>query len=196
MSVLRRAALVALLGVTLLSNPVWLFPYDGERVYTYEQAEIEVTGDGLDYGQPRVGGRTAQLNAIEGIDCQYRQHDGRDCAFDQHLLADGPVTVPVDDAGLPRGDRAADYIEVDGRYYERVENRTDNGIRYDVRAVEPRAMLAALAFDYRDADGETVRQTAGRGTRVAVLGESTPRANGSRSRRSVRFTGFPTGTTP
>jgi hypothetical protein len=140
----RTAAVLLLVGVAALANPLWLFPNEGERQYTYERTDITVENGTLYYEGADVVPSSATYGAdLNGVGCQWTDGNGRACAFDHHILADGNVTV---EAQVPHGSVGhPDFVELAGSYYHRNTSEGENGTTYTLEPREPRAVLAALA---------------------------------------------------
>ena len=162
----RRIALLVVVGLLALTNGLWLFPHEGERVYTYERVEVTIE-EGPD--GPMLAHEDAEapwLNDIEGLACQVGSTNGWRCGFDRYLAKNGPVSVSrgntYPDGGGP------DYTEVSGDYYERVVNETESGVSYDVRRVDPATVRRAVATDYRGVDASDVGLLT---TEIAITGE-------------------------
>jgi len=163
----RRIALLVVVALLALTNALWLFPHEGERVYTYERAEVTIEegpeGPMLTYENAEA----TRLNDIEGLACQFGSSNGWRCAFDRYLAENGPVSVSRGNTYLD-GD-SSDYTAVAGGYYERVVNGTASGSSYDVRRVDPATVRRAVATDYRGADASDVGLLA---TEIAITGET------------------------
>lgn len=141
---LRTAALLAVLGVAALTNPLWLFPSEGQTQYTYERTEITVENGTLYYEGADVVPSSARYGAaLNGVGCQWQDGLGRACAFDYHILDDGSVTV---EAAVPQErSGTADFVELNGSYYHRNTTGAENGTTYSLEPREPRAVLSELA---------------------------------------------------
>jgi hypothetical protein len=160
-----RALVLVGLGVALLFNSVWLFPAEGERRSTYDRAEITVENGTLDY-RNADNGPGHEYNDLVPVACD-AWTAGRACAFDEHLAADGPVTV----TGDTRYGSERDFVRLDGRYYRRSTETTDNGTVYDVGRVAPEALLDEVAINITGVTPEAARDRSLQ-TRVAVTGEA------------------------
>lgn len=140
-------AVVAIVGLVLVTNPLWLFPNAGESTYTYERSEVTVengtlTYDGLDHPEFH------HPNDLQAVGCQ--DHDlgsERACAFDQHLVDNPPVTVT---RRLRVGYSQPDFVELEGDYYRRVHRRNGSNVTHDVTSVPPRSVLREAATDVSD----------------------------------------------
>lgn len=161
----RNAALLLLVGLAALTNPLWLFPHDGEERYTYERLEVTVEDGALDYRPDHRMHRPE--NDLDDVACQRWEGDDRGCAFDHYLVAHGPVTVPADAA---RGTPA--YVELGGDYYRRVATDEGSNTTYDVEPVTPREVLAEIARDVSSVERTEVGPDAPTAYRVAVTGET------------------------
>lgn len=134
-----RALLLAVLGVALVTNVLWLFPAEGETEYTYARSEITVTNGTFDYRNAHDG-PGEEWNDLVPVACDAYDAD-RTCAFDAYLAANGPVTL---DGDTSFGSRTA-FVRIDDTYYHRTVEDTENGTVYDVERVEPRSLLAEVA---------------------------------------------------
>lgn len=134
----RLATLLLVVGLVAASNPVWLFPHEGDEQYTYERSEITVENGTFDY---RPDDRLYHHeNDLVDVGCQRADGFDRACSFDRYLLAHGPVTVRADGArGHP------EFVVLDGDYYRRVAIDEGSNTTYDVERVAPRELLAAVA---------------------------------------------------
>lgn len=163
-----QAALLAVAGLLLVTNSIWLFPHAGEFEYTYERSEITVengtiTYDGIDKF------RFCDRNDLQAVGCQSTDREGdRACAFDEHLVDNPPVTVSKQ---LAWGYSTPDFVEINGDYYRRIHRPNDSNVTHDVTRVPPRSVLTASASDV------SVHSVPDRGTvpleyYVAVSGET------------------------
>ncbi len=147
MSPRRTIALLAVVvGVLLLTNPIWVFPNEGDTRYTYERSALVVENGSFVYaGADRSGFR--ERNALTPIACQLHETEQpRACAFDYHLVDHGPVTAQDQLSGVE-----PDFARLRGGYYRRIVNRsvTDDNqyLTHDVREVAPRTILAETAVN-------------------------------------------------
>lgn len=139
-----QAALLAVAGLLVVTNSIWLFPHAGQHEYTYERSEIAVedgtmTYDGVDTPRFRL------RNDLQDVGCQSTDREGgRACAFDEHLVDRPPVTVS-------RGhviDRISpEYVQVGDDYYRRIHRSNDSGVTHTVTRVSPRTVLRGVAAD-------------------------------------------------
>lgn len=142
-----RKAIVALLavaGLLLVTNFLWLFPNAGETEYTYERSEITVengtiTYEGLDHFRFR------EWNDLQPVGCQWHDSAGeRACAFDEYLADNSAVTVSRQMLG---GRITPDFVEIDGDYYRRIHRSNDSNVTHDVTPVPPESVLRESASD-------------------------------------------------
>lgn len=163
-----QAALLAVAGLLLVTNSIWLFPHAGEFEYTYERSEITVedgtiTYDGVD------NRRFRHRNDLQAVGCQRTDREGdRACAFDEYLVDNPPVTVSKQVAW---GHTTPNFVEINGDYYRRIHRSEDSKVTHDVTRVPPRSVLTASASDV------SVHSVPDRGTvpleyYVAVSGET------------------------
>lgn len=163
-----QAALLAVVGLLLATNSIWLFPNAGQTEYTYERSEITVengtiTYDGVDNFEFR------EWNELEPVGCQWRDSEGeRACAFDEHLVDNPPVTASRQ---MAWGRITPDFVELDDAYYRRIHRPNDSNVTHDVEPVSPETVLAESASNV------TGRQVPDRGTvpladYVAISGET------------------------
>ena len=143
-------ALLVVVSLLLLTNPLWLFPHEGDTRYTYERSEIVVENRTLTYHGRDIPDFGA--NNLDPVGCQPQDRTGaRACAFDQHLVEYGPVTVP---RGRALGAIRPDFVRIDGAYYRRIHRPNDSDgdrtVTHDVERVEPRTVLAESAIDLSD----------------------------------------------
>ena len=163
-----QAALLAVAGLLLVTNSIWLFPHAGKFEYTYERSEITVengtmTYDGMDYYRFR------DRNDLQAVGCQRTDRDGeRACAFDAYLSENPPVTVSRQ---MSPGRITPDFVEIDGDYYRRIHRPDDSNVTHDVTQVPPRSVLTQSASDL---SGHSVpdRGTVPLAYYVAVSGET------------------------
>lgn len=131
--------LLVLFAVAAVTNPVWLFPAEGDSRYVYERAPVDVEDGSLTHAFED----TDRVNDLEGIACDFSDHSTlpRACAFDEYLRQNGPVTIAADEGT----DRDPRVVALNGSYYERLERSVSDGYRYDVErrsAAEVRRLLA------------------------------------------------------
>lgn len=137
-------ALLAVVGLLLVANSVWLYPNAGKAEYTYERSEITVedgtlTYDGMDAQHFRL------QNDLQDVGCQSTDREGgRACAFDEYLADRPPVTVSrqhVIDHISP------EYVQIGDDYYRRIHRSNDSNVTHTVTRVSPRTVLRAVAVD-------------------------------------------------
>ena len=162
-----RALLLAAVGAALLANTVWLFPAEGDRRYTFDRAEIAVENGTFEYRGSGVRATGHEWNDLAPVGCDAGGRE-RGCAFDRHLVAEGPVTLPHDE--IYRSERA--FVRLDDRYYHRTSETTANGTVYDVERIAPRALLAEVATNYSDVDPSADVSGLPVEARVAITGDS------------------------
>lgn len=143
----RRLALllVAIGGVLLVANSLWLFPNEGDTRYTYERSEVRIADGTLQYDGADLPG-FAEENSLNPVGCQVRDDEQpRACAFDRHLVTHGPVTVPRQSPSVIQ----PDFVSLDGTLYRRThrsdgpaENAT---VTHDVERVSPEVVLEESA---------------------------------------------------
>lgn len=165
----RRPALVFFaIGVLLLTNPLWLFPHEGDIRYTYERSEIVVENGTLTYDGKGVV-EFAEENSLDPIECQsYDDEQPRACSFDSHLATRGAATVPDDF----RGRIEPEFVRIDEAYYRRVHSQNesaDTGVTHDVERVTARTVLAESATNI---SGLSNAFAADLELRVAVSGDT------------------------
>lgn len=137
-------ALLAVAGLLLVTNFLWLYPNAGETEYTYERTEITVengtiTYDGIDHFEFR------EWNELDPLGCQWHDSDGeRACAFDEYLAENPPVTVSRQ---MLWGRITPEFVEIDGNYYRRVHRSNDSNVTHDVMPVPPESVLEESAAD-------------------------------------------------
>lgn len=162
---------LAVAGLLLLANPLWLFPHEGDVWYTYERSKLSIEGGTISYegkGHPSFG----EENSLNAIGCQrYDDEQPRACALDRHLVNHSPVTVP--------GDRRAgvhpEFVRLDGAYYRRVYRRNGTGpnttATHDVKRVPPEVVLreAAVNLSGASASGASDLRLS---VRIAVTGDT------------------------
>jgi len=170
MSPRRPVILLLVLGGTLLlTNPVWLFPNEGDTKYTYERSTIRVENGTLTYSGAGIPDFTEE-NSLTSVGCQPNDDEQpRACAFDHHLVTHDPITVP----GRPGGVIAPEFVRLDGSYYRRIRRinrsgRTDTGI-HDVERVTPQTVLTESAVNL---SSQTNTDTDRLPLRVAITGDT------------------------
>lgn len=140
-----RALLVVLVGLGLLTNPIWLFPNEGDTRYTYERSAIVIENGSLEYDGKDASGFW-ERNALTPIACQaHEDEQPRACSFDYHLVDHGPIT-----AGNQLPQVEPDFARLRGNYYRRIVNHSDdneNLLVHDVEQVSPRTILAESAVN-------------------------------------------------
>lgn len=137
-----KILLLVIVGVLLLTNPLWLFPNEGATKYTYERAEITVENGIFAYHGADIPD-FAEENSLSRVGCQHVDDQARACAFDQHLGNHGPITVAWEGQGTTR----PEFIRLADAYYRRIHrlNRSSETVAYDVERVSPRTVLAEAA---------------------------------------------------
>lgn len=153
----RTSVAVALVvvGFLLLTNPLWLFPHEGDTRYTYDRSEIAVENGTLEYAETGVLD-FAEENSLNRIECQrYDDEQPRACAFDHYLATHPPVTAPE----TLRGSIRPDFVEIDGSYYRRIHRQNDSReedrtVVHDVERVQPETVLAESAIDVPDSTSQ------------------------------------------
>lgn len=132
--------LLVLGALLLFTNPIWLFPAEGETRHTYTRVPVEVDEDRLMYDPPDDGA-DGQFNDLEGIGCDYSENQflPRGCAFDYHLIDHGPVTVAGNNVWRFR----PQFAVLNGTYYERIKR----GGTFDVQRTSPANVLDELAHN-------------------------------------------------
>lgn len=171
MSPQKRTILLAIGGLVLLTNPLWLFPHEGTAQYTYERSDIAVENGTFEYDGEDLPG-FAEENSLNPVGCQPHDDDQpRACAFDLHLVTRDPVTVP----GRPEGVFGAEFVRLDGTYYRRIHRVTGSGGNYsgthDVEPVTPQTILAESAVNI-SGHASPVSDDLRLEFRIAVTGDS------------------------
>ncbi|WP_255195376.1 hypothetical protein [Halorarius litoreus] len=129
-------ALLILVAVGLLANPVWFFPAEGETRYTYTRVPVEVQENRLAYDPPDSSNFSViSLNDLEGIGCDYTDHHTlpRGCEYDTYLVENGPVGTSYGEYRVS----GPQFVYLNGSYYKR--------LKYDVERVSPHRVRAELA---------------------------------------------------
>lgn len=161
-------ALLAVVGLLLATNSLWLYPDAGESQYTYERSTIEIedgtlTYDGIDELE------FARRNDLQAVGCQWTDGEGdRACAFDAYLAENPPVTVSKQTLG---GYVRPTFVEIDGDYYRRIHRRNDSKVTHDVTPVPARSVLREAAVDVAEHSSPD-RHDASLEYYVAVTGET------------------------
>lgn len=157
-------ALLVLLGVVLVANPLWAFPHAGEQVYTYDAQRIEYTDDYL-----RAGGD------LERLDCYGPGDQEPGCVLWTQVAQEGPMTVNV--SGIDRFNYGTQYVVVEEdpeswNFYERVVERGDRNATLRLERVTPAEILANVSIGYDDLSepGKSAIRTGS----VSVRSESLP----------------------
>lgn len=157
MSDIRRvSALLVVVALLAATNSLWLFPDEGELAYTYERTEIEVEDGTLSYAEepPR---EFDQQNDMSDVGCTPGlPHGSRACAFDKHIVENGPVTVSGGYGGHIADDPP--FVYLNGSYYHRVShvNETTPGRTYDVEPISPEDLLSEMATNVSSIDPDAV----------------------------------------
>lgn len=140
-------ALLAVAGLLLVTNSLWLYPNAGETTYTYERAEITVENGTLTYD----GVETLEFqraNDLQAVGCQWSDRENeRACAFDAYLVDNPPVTLPRQ---MIWGHLSPTFVEIDGDYYRRIHRKNDSKVTHDVTPVPPESVLREAATDVSD----------------------------------------------
>lgn len=140
-------ALLAVAGLVLVTNSLWLYPNAGEVEYTYERSEITVENGTLTYdGVETLEFRRA--NDLQAVGCQWSDREGeRACAFDAYLADNPPVSVP---RRRVWGHVSPTFVEIDGGYYRRIHRRNGSNVTHDITPVSPESVLRGAATDVSD----------------------------------------------
>lgn len=163
-----QAALLAVVGLLLVTNSIWLFPHAGKFEYTYERSEITVENGTMTYDGKDTD-RFRDRNDLQAVGCQWTDREGeRACAFDEYLADNPPVTVSKQ---LKWGHATSDFVEINGDYYRRIHRSNGSNVTHTVTQVPPRSVLTQSASDI---SGHSVpdRGTASLAYYVAVSGET------------------------
>lgn len=171
----RRAtvALLAVVGLLLLTNSLWLYPGTGEAEYTYERSALEIENGTITYALDEPG--FTRWNDLEPVGCQRTDATTeRACAFDLYLVDEGPVTVPGEQtisAIRP------DFVHLEGEYYRRIHRQnlsaSADARTHDVERVEPGTVLEESAMNAsRMAGPDPERGDVQLDTYVATTGET------------------------
>lgn len=165
----RTAAALAVLGLLLVTNAVWLFPHEGETEYTNERVEIRVKDGTISY-DGKHWGALDHANDIDEIGCQSADRRGRVCGFDAYLATEGSVTVTD---GEQVRYRTAAYSVIESDYFRRIREPNGSTTSFDVERVSPEALLAEIATDAPGRPADEVWDGAPLQYRIAVTGETT-----------------------
>lgn len=165
-----RVALLAVAGLLLLANPVWLVPHEGETLHTYERNEV-VVEDGILAYEDRRTGPFDDENDLTPVGCDdYEASLVRACALDRHLVEHGPIPVSRDTTG----EGGPEFVRLDDAYYRRITRYDDSAepptLTLDVERVAPETVLAESAVNLSEPD--SVRPDHGVRLRVLLTGES------------------------
>lgn len=168
---LRTLALLSVVGLAALVNPLWLFPAEGETQYVYERSEITVQDGQLTYLEdPDAADPGFPEFDLNGIDCQFEDGFDRGCAFDYQLVQRGPAAVPEEVAGPQRGGET--YALLNGTYYRRNTTRNETATTYSVEQVTPQTVLAELSFPVTKVAADDLSDGTHPAYRAAVSGEA------------------------
>jgi hypothetical protein len=170
----RRALLFGLLGVTLLANPLYLYPENVSHgtTYTYETTETD-----------RIPQRTDTHTDIER--CDLNDFGSDTCVVASDMASGDPVEVSLADGEVSLADgevtagnideelfRAYDFVRLESRYYEPtaiVENRT---LRLSLNPVSEQSVKQTAAEDLEETP-QHVRWAVENGT-VTLTGAQVP----------------------
>lgn len=155
----------------MLTNPLWLFPHEGDTRYTYERSEIVVENGTLAYHGADIP-EFAEQNNLNQVGCQPGDEgSARACAFDHHFVNHPPVTVPK----KLLESRDAEFVRIDSAYYRRVHRVNGSGgnrtVTHNVERVTPQTVLREAALNISGRSG-TVRDDLPLEYRVAVSGDT------------------------
>ncbi|MEF8785365.1 MAG: hypothetical protein V5A45_05475 [Haloarculaceae archaeon] len=149
-----RLVALAVIGLLFTASGIWLAPSEGTTEYTYERAEVGVTGGHLVYERPDSAS-LAGYNDLAAVDCQPDDEHTRACAFDSYLLERGPVSVPNESVQI-EGYTDQEFVELGGGYYRRVRQGSENGSYvFDVESANPTAMLDDISQRADEGTAET-----------------------------------------
>jgi len=139
MSVDRRRLLVlAVVGLALVTNSVWLLPNEGEIAYTYERSAVTVEDGEITYdGREQF----SRFNHLAAVDCEAADPGGRTCAFEAYLAAAGPVNVSKAGFAHLEGGTEEYVALADGYYLRTRESVDDETLAYDVEPVTAETVL-------------------------------------------------------
>ncbi|WP_136716926.1 hypothetical protein [Halorientalis salina] len=163
----RRIALLALIGLLGVTNSLWLLPNEGEPQYTYERAEISVENGSITYRGDSMWA-FGHANDLADVDCQRVDGESRVCGFDRYLRSNGPVAVETDTAS----DERPAFVELDGRYYERIRTENETVTTYDVERVTPDQLLAEIGRNLTGVSADDAASREFLAHEVVVTGES------------------------
>lgn len=137
-------ALLLLLAIAALTNPIWLFPAEGETRYTYTRVPVTVAEGRVTHQVPGAD-PAPRLNDVEGIGCDYSDDSTltRGCAFDQYLVEHGPVSV----SRAGEYTRGEPFVVLNGSYYARTVTERTTETTLDVERVSAETVLHRLARD-------------------------------------------------
>jgi hypothetical protein len=161
----RFSALLIVVGLLAATNSFWLLPNANTPNYTYERAEITVTNGTFEY-DGMWSDEFHHENDLVSIGCQPPDGNGRACALDRHIVADGPVTVEGDGA-----DTAPEYVELGGAYYRRNESGSDAETTYGLDRVSPDELLAGVATNLTGIPARSVPEDEWSPHEIAVVEE-------------------------
>lgn len=138
-------ALLAVAGLLLVANPLWLYPAAGEAEYTYERSALQVENGTITYAMDDPG--FTRWNDFEPVGCQRADAmTERACAFDLYLVDEGPVTVSAEQT---IGAIRPDFVHLEGEYYRRIHRQnlsvSPDARTHDVERVEPETVLEESA---------------------------------------------------
>lgn len=163
------ALLLAVVGIALAFNAVWLFPQEGEGQYTYERVQVTVEDGKLTY-RAETAHSVDEYNDLVAVDCDSIDTTTRACAFDRYLVDHGAVTVDIETTGL--GPDTPAFVELADGYYHRTIAEGPNGTTLDVEPIEPRALLGEIATDVSGADPDGLSESAPAQFRAAITGDA------------------------
>lgn len=171
-----REFLLGLLALSLLTAPLWVGALDlGEPRYTYDRAEVTPTDTGIEYTDPNEVPLRPPIS--EAVECTGWGHDLRACAFEAHLLEEGPIptgwyTSNPNSTSAPwvRGPDYQ-YVQIDGTVYEpsyspnTSAQRADGMYRVDLtlEPADPEDVLDRVSLD-ADSVPSLVAETAREGS--------------------------------
>lgn len=164
----RVAVLLFVLGIAALTNPLWLFPAEGEDRYTYERSEITIDNGTLVYEGRLHNEIGATVGYLNDIDCQGTDGFSRGCALDYSVTKTGPVTVPESWEGRDRP--VVEYAQFNGTYYHRLRIENATGLTFDVEQVSPEDVREELAVNVSRSEPD-LSQSTHPGYVTAVTGE-------------------------
>lgn len=170
----RRTVALAVVGLLLVANHVWLFPHDSDVRYTYERSRIGVENGTLTYHGS--SGSFSEYNDLNAVGCQFTDADERACVLDSYLVTHGPLTMRE-----PKSDHVGpDFIQLDDGYYRRVHRLSDEStperlenVTWDVERVTPRDLLAAISANFSGIRPGDLPESASLEHRLAIRGGTT-----------------------